>query len=177
MPKLVVLSEGFTGRSCELKAEPVTVGRLEDNTFCIPEPSVSSHHCVITMHGNDVVVKDLNSTNGTFISGNQIIEAVLKPGQILRLGNVQMRLEADQPAAPSKKLQDHTVAIPQGIKPDDLETGAVGKTAFDAKDAAFRKKGNRANIIFMIIGIVLALVVIGLLIYTFRKTGENPPAP
>jgi len=69
MPRLVLLTEGFTGRSFELKAERSTVGRLEDNNFQIPAPSVSSHHCEILLKGNDVTVKDLDSTNGTFING------------------------------------------------------------------------------------------------------------
>src|ERR1700722_15682539 len=103
MAKLVVLSEGLTGQSYELKVDKTTVGRVEDNTFQIPQSSVSSHHCEIILRGSDVVVKDLNSTNGTFINNQQVTsEGVLKPGQILRLGQVEIRLESGNaaPAAP-----------------------------------------------------------------------------
>src|SRR5436309_3365617 len=96
MAKLVVLSEGLTGLTHELKVEKTTVGRLDDNTFQIAEPSVSSHHCEVIQRGNDIVVKDLNSTNGTFINGEKITEAALKPGQILRLGKVEVRQENRQ---------------------------------------------------------------------------------
>src|SRR4029077_17724777 len=96
MPRLVVLSEGLTGRSHELKAEKTTIGRVEDNTFQIPDPSVSSHHCEVILKGREVLMRDLNSTNGTFISGQQITEASLRPSQILRLGQVEVRLEGDQ---------------------------------------------------------------------------------
>src|ERR1019366_7509532 len=96
MAKLVVLSAGMTGRTQELKVEKTTVGRVEDNTFQIAEPSVSSHHC-------EVVLRDLNSTNGTYINGEKITERVIKPGQILRLGQVELRLETDASAAPAKK--------------------------------------------------------------------------
>ena len=114
MAKLVVLSEGFTGRTCELKGERTTVGRLEDNQFQIPEPSVSSHHCEIILRGNDIVIKDLDSTNGSFIDGDKITEAVLKPGQILRLGQIELRLDdGTQAAAPAPKKQ---VAGVQGVK-------------------------------------------------------------
>ena len=99
MAKLVVLSEGFTGLTCELKADKTTVGRLEDNAFQIPEPSVSSHHCELIRRATDLLVKDLNSTNGTFINGEKVVEAVLKPGQILRLGQVESRLESGAAAA------------------------------------------------------------------------------
>src|SRR4051812_25812706 len=94
MAKLVLLSEGLTGRSYDLKVDKTTVGRVEDNAFQIAEQSVSSHHCEVILRGTDVVIRDLNSTNGTFIGGAQVTgEAVLKPGQILRLGQVEMRLE------------------------------------------------------------------------------------
>src|SRR5712671_1643092 len=99
MPRLVLLSEGLTGRSYDLKIDKTTVGRVPDNAFEIAETSVSSHHCEILLRGNDVVVKDLGSTNGTFINGEKIDEAVLKPGQILRLGMIEMRYETADAAA------------------------------------------------------------------------------
>ena len=67
--------------------------------FQIAEPSVSSHHCEVLLRGNEVVIKDLNSTNGTFINDEKITESVLKPGQTLRLGQIELRLETGAPAA------------------------------------------------------------------------------
>ena len=95
MAKLVILTQGLpvTGRAHELNVDRTTIGRVEDNMFQIAEPSISSHHCEVLLRGNDVVIKDLNSTNGTFINGEQITESVLKPGQTLRLGNVELKLE------------------------------------------------------------------------------------
>ena len=68
MAKLVILTQGLTGRAHELNVDRTTVGRVEDNMFQIAETSVSSHHCEVLLRGNDVVIKDLNSTNGTFIN-------------------------------------------------------------------------------------------------------------
>ena len=51
MAKLVILSQGMTGRSHELKVDKTTIGRVEDNTFQIAEPSVSSHHCEMLLRG------------------------------------------------------------------------------------------------------------------------------
>src|SRR5258708_37587814 len=103
MAKLVVLSAGMTGRTHELKVEKTTIGRVEDNTFQIAEPSVSSHHCELILKGNDVLVKDLNSTNGTFINGEKVTESILKTGQVLRLGQIELRLEAETAAAAAQK--------------------------------------------------------------------------
>ena len=102
MAKLVILSPGMAGRSHELKVDKTTIGRVDDNTFPIAEPSVSSHHCEILLRGADVVVHDLNSTNGTFINGNQITgEAVLKPCQTLKLGQIELKLEVEGAASSS----------------------------------------------------------------------------
>ncbi len=186
MAKLVLLSPGLTGRTHELKGEKTTVGRVEDNMFQVAEPSVSSHHCELLLRGNDVIVRDLNSTNGTFINGEKVTESPLKPGQILRLGQIEMRLETDAggvsaPAgagasapAPApgpsgttgKKVADQTLVMPRGVSLTDLEQGARG-SGFDTKGTGFSKKDNKVNMIFIIFGIVVGLVIVGLLLYVY----------
>src|SRR5580765_7414793 len=96
MAKLVLLSAGMTGRTHDLKVDKTTIGRVEDNTFQIAESSVSSHHCEVLLRGSDVIIKDLNSTNGTFINGEKISESVLKAGQTLKLGQIELRLETGE---------------------------------------------------------------------------------
>src|ERR1700744_2854890 len=103
MAKLVGLSAGLNGRTHELNVDKTTIGRVEDNTFQIADPSVSSHHCEILLRGSDVVIKDLNSTNGSFINGEKISESVLKPGQTLRLGQIELQLLTEgMPMPPTK---------------------------------------------------------------------------
>lgn len=164
MLRLVVLSSGMTGRTHELKLDKTSIGRIEDNSFQVAEPSVSSHHCEVLLRSGDVVVRDLDSTNGTYIGGEKITERPLKPGQILRLGQVEMRLETDAPAAPGKQHFDRTTVIPGGVKLTELEEGAR-KVGFDTKGSGFSKKDNRVNQFFIVIGVVLGLVIIGLLLY------------
>ena len=168
MAKLVLLSAGMTGRTHDLKVDKTTIGRVEDNTFQIAEPSVSSHHCEILMRGTDVVVKDLNSTNGSYINGEKVTESVLKPGQILRLGQIEMRLETDTPAAASKKPVDQTMVMQRGVSLTDLEQGArVG--GFDTTSKGFSKKDNNVNKIFIIIAAVVGAVIVLLLLYVLSQ--------
>ena len=165
MARLVILSEGLTGQAHELTVEKTTIGRVEDNTFPIPEGSVSSHHCEILLRGEDVVVRDLNSTNGTFINGHQVSgEAPLKAGQILRLGQIEMRLEdpASAKAAAPKKLPDQTMVIPQGVK-----LGQEPSTTVSFEKSAFAKKSNTGTKIFIGVIVVIAIVVIGLIVKLF----------
>ena len=167
MPKLVLLSEGMTGRTYELKVETTTVGRVDDNAFAIPDGSVSSHHAEILLRGSDVVVRDLNSTNGTFIAGEKVTtEAVLKPGSILRLGTIEMRLEGDQPPTSSKKQLDQTRVIPQGVKLDELEGSRT--TTFESSKG-FSKKSNKGQLIFIGVVVVIGLALVGLLIWVVLK--------
>jgi pSer/pThr/pTyr-binding forkhead associated (FHA) protein len=163
MPRLVVLSEGLTGRSHELKAERTTVGRVEDNTFQIPDSSVSSHHCEVLLKGTEVIIHDLNSTNGTFINGQQITEAALKPSQILRLGQVEVRLEGDQTSATQKKTLDHTQVVPQGIKFEEL--GQLAKSG----NPGFEKRSNKGTKIFIVVAILVGIGVVGALIWFFAR--------
>ena len=166
MPRLVVLSEGLTGRSHELKAEKTSVGRVEDNTFQIPDPSVSSHHCEILLRGVEVIIRDLDSTNGTFINGQQITEATLKPSQILRLGQIEVRLESEPGSgnAQQKRTLDHTQVVPQGIKFEELGQSAK------SSNRGFEKKSNKGTKIFIIVAVVLGVAIVGaLLVVLFSK--------
>ena len=169
MARLVILSEGLTGKAHELAVDKTTIGRVDDNTFPIPEGSVSSHHCEILLRGSDIIVHDLNSTNGTFINGHQVSgEAPLKAGQILRLGQVEIRLEdASAQKAVPKKLLDQTMVIPQGVKLGQ-EPGTKS-VAFDK--TAFAKKSNMGTKIFIGVVIVLGIAVAVLVILLFQKSG------
>jgi predicted component of type VI protein secretion system len=169
MARLVILSEGLTGKAHELAVDKTTIGRVDDNTFPIPEGSVSSHHCEILLRGGQVIVHDLNSTNGTFINGHQITgEAPLKGGQILRLGQVEMRLEdASAQKTPPKKLPDQTMVIPQGVRLG--QEPATKSMPVDQK--AFAKKTNNGTKIFIGVVIVLAIAVIVLLLMMWNKSG------
>jgi pSer/pThr/pTyr-binding forkhead associated (FHA) protein len=180
MAKLVILSQGMTGRSHELKADKTTIGRVDDNTFPITEASVSSHHCEVMLRGSDVVVHDLDSTNGTFINGEKITEAVLKPGQILRLGQIELRLETEgtaagaaAPAAPGRKGPENTVVMQQGVSLTELEVGA--RSGFDNKGKGFTKKDNKVNKIFLFGAIAVGVIIIVLLALAFFAAKRATP--
>ena len=169
MPKLVLLSAGMTGRTHELKADTTTIGRVEDNTFQIAEPSVSSHHCEILLKGSEVMVKDLGSTNGSFINGEKVTESVLKPGQILRLGQIEMRLETDSMAGSSSKKQvDQTMVMQRGVSLTELEQGTRAG-GFDTTSKGFSKKGDNVSKVFIIIAGVVGVVIVLLLLYALTQ--------
>jgi pSer/pThr/pTyr-binding forkhead associated (FHA) protein len=169
MAKLVILTQGLNGRAHELNVDRTTIGRVEDNMFQIAEPSISSHHCEVLLRGSDIVIKDLNSTNGTFINGEQITENVLKPGQTLRLGNVELKLEGAGAApaagpAPSqpKRQAEATMVMPRGVSMSELEGGGR-PPGFDTSKE-FSKKRNRGGTYFWI-GVSIVVIIIVVLLY------------
>jgi pSer/pThr/pTyr-binding forkhead associated (FHA) protein len=187
MAKLVILSSGMAGRSHDLNVDRTTIGRVDDNTFPIAEASVSSHHCEVLLRGADVVIHDLNSTNGTFINGEKITESVLKPGQTLRLGQVELRLEAEgaptssappasKPAASSSspaanKKAESTIVMQPGVKLTELETGT--QRGFGTAGKGFSKKDNKANKIFLIAAIVVGVIIVALVLVALMKAGGS----
>lgn len=163
MPKLVVLTPGFTGLAYEVTTEKASVGRVEDNRFCVAEPSVSSHHCEVWLKGDDIIVKDLTSTNGTYVNENQVApqkEAVVRPGQVLRLGQVELRHETGKKQSEQPR---------QTVKLDP----AAGATIVMTKGSGFGKKENKINKIFLVVGGVLVIIIIVSLVVALMTIGPS----
>src|SRR5262249_35472030 len=91
MARLLILAEIEGPREIQLQPGINRLGRIiEDNHFQVPDGSVSSHHCEIEWNEGLVTVRDLGSTNGTFLNDQPVTEAILSAGQKLRLGSVEM---------------------------------------------------------------------------------------
>jgi len=170
MARLVVLSEGIAGRTYDLKVDKTTVGRVEDNAFQIAESSVSSHHCEILLQGSEVIIKDLGSTNGTFINGQKVTtQSPIKSGQILRLGQVEIRFESGDPAPPApKKLPEQSLAVPRGVQLNELDQGTK-PVNFDA-NPAFSKKSNKGTLVFITVAIIIVVIVTAVIGYTLLQS-------
>jgi hypothetical protein len=100
MPRLVLHAGTANARGFELKPGSNYFGRAFSNDFKIEDPSVSGSHVRIVVDGELITVKDLGSTNGTFINRSQIREGYLQPGHVLALGGVELLFEGDGMAAP-----------------------------------------------------------------------------
>ncbi|HPA51381.1 MAG TPA: FHA domain-containing protein [Thermoanaerobaculia bacterium] len=75
------------GREIELAAGEVTLGRSRSSTVRVDHESVSRSHALLTLSNGKAVLKDLNSSNGTFVAGRRILnETILRPGDRLQLG-------------------------------------------------------------------------------------------
>ena len=75
----------------ELHHEYTYLGRSDENELPIPEESISSRHCVFILSGADVIVRDLNSSNGTYVNGEPVPEAILRPGDSVQVGVIDIK--------------------------------------------------------------------------------------
>jgi predicted component of type VI protein secretion system len=73
----------------------VMVGRHSQCDARLDSHWVSLRHCMLTEDGGDVVVRDLGSTNGTWVNGLRVERGRLKPGDEMSIANVRYRLEGD----------------------------------------------------------------------------------
>jgi hypothetical protein len=92
-PKLTVTRPDLPPIVCELEQEYTHAGRAPGNEIALPYPSVSNRHCIFILSGPDVVLRDLNSSNGTYVNGEAIGEVVLRPGDLIQVGSVQIKFE------------------------------------------------------------------------------------
>src|SRR6185295_5331687 len=107
---LKIVSGDSPGAAFPIGSGNHRVGRADGNDLCMPDGSVSSAHCEIALDpSGNLVVRDLGSTNGTFIEGQRVREALVQPGQHLGLGNLEMVFE-NSLAAAAQHLQP---AMPQ----------------------------------------------------------------
>src|ERR1700733_2299948 len=107
MARLLIKTAGLENRTLELRLGANRIGRDPDCDFPIEHPTVSTIHCEVVVSADGVLLRDCDSTNGTFVNGDTIREAWLLPGQEIRLGDVELFVENT----------DVKVAIPQFERP------------------------------------------------------------
>lgn len=100
MARLECKTAGIEPRLVELKLGVNRLGRSPENDVCLNHLTVSSVHCEVVLGCGQVSVRDCSSTNGTFMDGIPVREAILLPGQTLRLGDVELVMaNADMPVS------------------------------------------------------------------------------
>jgi len=69
--------------------QPVTrLGRSTDSDIRIDDPAASRHHCEVAL-GQPVMLRDLNSTNGTYVADRKVSEMPLVDGTVIRIGSTE----------------------------------------------------------------------------------------
>lgn len=104
MAKLIILLDGKLLREYKVNKDRVTIGRRPASDIHIDNLAVSGEHAQILTVGNDALIEDLNSTNGTIVNKKIIKKHLLQHNDVIELGKYQL-----------KYLQDP--ALTQTLKP------------------------------------------------------------
>lgn len=86
MPKLIIQNKELGDSLFQLYEGEIVVGRGEDVALLLPNVSVSRHHAKVIVQGDEVVVEDLESRNGTAVNGEAVTRHVLTSGDEIRMG-------------------------------------------------------------------------------------------
>ena len=117
-PRLVAVSGPLSGETLYLDEPVVSIGRPGSNEVCLEDPFVSRHHCVIRKEGDEYLIEDLNSANGTYLNGERINAASLKEGCLIAIGTSRFLFKLKNPEE-SITLGQNLVVVENGSSPLD----------------------------------------------------------
>jgi len=92
---LVMFRENGERRSFSLTRDVTVIGRREDADFRIPLSDVSRKHCRLIKDGNQLIIEDLGSANGTFHNGQRVSDAEITPGDTVQIGPIHFVVQID----------------------------------------------------------------------------------
>lgn len=93
--RLVITSGPKSGLEIPLGAEPMTIGRSSESGLVIRDDYTSSHHARLLLWGEQWMIQDLDSTNGTFLNGERVGAPVaVNIGSAIKVGATTFELRA-----------------------------------------------------------------------------------
>src|SRR5438046_4268453 len=111
------------GRTFRELPTPVTIGREEGNVLRLNDERVSRYHAKIQCDNSEVILTDLESTNGTRVNGNVVQIRRLRPGDRVGLGRSLLLFGSEQ------EIRDRAEAL------ESLSTAAPGGAAVNSLPA------------------------------------------
>lgn len=115
------------------------IGRSEDAQFCLPEDRFfSRHHCILEIAPPQAFIRDLGSTNGTFVNGMRVETAYLKSGDRIQGGETVLEVDVaaglDDSGDPGKSFGS---THPSVIGVSCINCGLPAKVEADDPQAKF----------------------------------------
>jgi hypothetical protein len=93
---LKVVNGTDQGRQYLAASQEIKIGRKPENHICLNDPKVSRYHALLRFEESNLVIIDLNSTNGTNVNGARLVtEQKLCSGDMIRVGETIMQIIAE----------------------------------------------------------------------------------
>ncbi|MBX3394204.1 MAG: Flp pilus assembly complex ATPase component TadA [Phycisphaerae bacterium] len=123
MPRIEILTE-TESQIVPFNGPTLRIGRDAGNDVVLNEKLASRQHCILEVEGGNFRIKDLKSSNGTWVGDNRIIEASVDFGDIIRIGKTRLRLLPDEVVG--KKGRKVPTAVVVEDSPEELPSPAPG---------------------------------------------------
>jgi adenylate cyclase len=120
----------------------MVVGRAVNSDCAVVDATVSRRHAELTVAQNGLQVKDVGSSNGTFVNGVKVDSCFVVPGDTLTFGKVAFRLEELAPAVVQEPEAGSRTPEERGPKPGATIVRQVPSSSADAVAALGRHSGS-----------------------------------
>ena len=176
IPKFVVLSEQLRGKMFELSQDEITIGRSDDRTICLKDPMVSTMHCKLTRNGDNFIIADTGSTNGTKVNGEALTaERELRSGDIVKIGPFDLMFDTED--------KTMTMSIQKTQTGIDINAASTTQTIKSVASSGFterKQSSGLSNKLMIIVVVLLALIflaILALFVKSFMdsQNAENTP--
>ncbi len=104
---LEILDGDRAGEVVAVGDQPIRIGRKPGNDLVLADEKTSGVHCEIVREGDRHLLRDLGSTNGTFLDGKRVHELVLTPGDVVTVGRLRVCFRSEGEAAGASDLSMH----------------------------------------------------------------------
>ncbi|MFZ2641952.1 MAG: FHA domain-containing protein [Verrucomicrobiia bacterium] len=105
-----------------IAGDPLSIGRGPTADVSLDDLEISRHHCALLLWEDDWVLKDGGSINGTWVNQNRVPIAILKDGDIIRIGKTELEFRAED-----RQRGKSLSATLQLIAPPTIPTTPHGK--------------------------------------------------
>ena len=139
---LEILDGDRAGEVLPVGDSTIRIGRKTGNDIVLTDEKTSGVHCEIMPEGDRLVLKDLGSTNGTFLDGKRVTELVLSPGDVVTIGRTKVKY---------RELGDDSAGAGDA---GDADAGQFAMRTIDA--GRLQKRGGSVGLV-----VVLLLVIAG----------------
>lgn len=119
MSAIRVHGDAYHGDVLEINSPKFLIGRATDCNFRPVSLGVSRYHCAILTDGEELLVRDLGSSNGTYVNGTRATGVVVvQPGDVITAGPLQLEVLADAQAVASSPEDEVAGWLMGGDAPD-----------------------------------------------------------
>jgi pSer/pThr/pTyr-binding forkhead associated (FHA) protein len=129
MAKLILSMDNLVLKEIPLNKERTTLGRKASNDIQIDNLAISGEHAVIVTILNDSFLEDFNSTNGTFVNGQQVKKHFLQNNDVIELGKYRLKYVNEASQQASQADFEKTMVLRPDMMRKAAEQGAAGKPA------------------------------------------------